>query len=72
MAPGNVILAPKKTPMISDWMFCPICGTPRPKEKSLVDKFMEEWGRYILNPDSQMKLFDRFEKIAEEHYVSSK
>lgn len=26
---------------LSPWIFCPICGTPRPKEKSLVEKVIE-------------------------------
>ena len=46
-----------------NWKFCPICGTPRPVEKSLAEKFYE-------SPFMCSRLGDcrELEKIAEQHF----
>jgi hypothetical protein len=49
-----------------DWMFCPICGTPRPKELSLAEKFKKK----IESCRNDYNLADYLVLIAEEHFKS--
>ena len=44
------------------FQFCPICGTPRPKEKSLAEKFMD-----IPFPMTRL-CADKLSDIASEHF----
>lgn len=46
----------------NEWMFCPICGTPHPTEKSLAEKFKE-----YLSQNSYIEVAD-LAQIAEDHY----
>lgn len=50
--------------------YCPICATPRPKEKSLAEKFAD-WGEY-QSAMSYEEMFKELAKIAEEHFNQSK
>jgi hypothetical protein len=50
-----------------DFMFCPICGTPRPTEKTLAEKFRE----YLPYAGSDMNL-EGLAAIAAEHYGGKK
>ena len=55
------------------WKFCPICGTPRPKEKTLEEKFK---ARLEMNPSGDLALtwivdqwtIKKLAEIAEEHF----
>lgn len=50
----------------NNWHFCPICGTPRPKEKSLAEKMKESvYATVACGWDDYQKL----EKIAEQHFL---
>ncbi len=54
--------------VFGNWMFCPICGTPRPKEISLEEKFrawMQSDAWRVLDAPHALA------KIAEEHFKKS-
>lgn len=51
-----------------EWNFCPICGNPRPKEKTLEEKFGEFWGTNLQRNKSAYETLHQMAKIAEEHY----
>lgn len=48
-----------------DWNFCPICGTPRPKEKELWEKMKEAWLASETCCDDSFKLMAR---VSEQHF----
>ena len=53
------------------WNFCPICGAPKPVEKSLYEKMWAHWAEpCIVNGESSSckKCFEHLVKIAEEHF----
>lgn len=61
-----------------DWNFCPICGTPRPQEKSLEQKFKEfldSEGCELMLKTNPRVLHDEdyilriIKQIAEEHFA---
>lgn len=50
---------------LHNWMFCPICGTPRPATKTLAEKFQDRWNEGSMTPQEMMNdLVD----IAQEHF----
>ena len=50
----------------NSWNFCPICGTPRPKEKTLAEKF----GEFLFDSKNIMKggVAENLARIAEDHF----
>lgn len=56
------------------WMCCPICGTPRPKEKTLREKFQSFLESRVENSlgymTKEQKAADQLAEIAEAHYAS--
>ena len=49
------------------WKFCPICGTPRPKEKTLEEKF-KQWSKRIIGESNYPEMAKDLANIAEEHF----
>jgi len=54
------------TYLTTSWNLCPICGTPRPKEKTLAQKFRE----YLPYAGSDM--YEGLARIAEDHFKRTK
>lgn len=55
------------------WHFCPICGTPRPKAKTLEEKFREVFDKrnvkYMdFGTDCQQPLESQLVRLATEHF----
>lgn len=58
---------------IRDVNFCPICGTPRPKEQTLAEKFKEAHREYcrdnkLRNEALDFGEYELMAQIAKEHY----
>ena len=57
------------------WKFCPICGTPRPVEKSLAEKFDEYCGDTLSFGErhgDRMSAIKEMAEIAEQHFREKK
>ena len=54
---------------IAGMKFCPTCGTPRPKEKSLAEKLREQFYTPATTiPVAECDRWERVAKVAEEHF----
>ena len=71
---GYVLVEHDGTLAIDDnWMFCPICGTPRPTPKSLAERFFDSGmsnGWFTNFPDNAKKFCDELVKISESHFTN--
>lgn len=65
--------ADKNCHISNEYNFCPICGTPRPKAKTLAQKFQERCSGMIIEgqqikADWSYHLFEALEEIATKHF----
>lgn len=56
------------------WKFCPICGAPRPKEKSLQEKIDSILMRHLFRSEiyTTHSVSIELTRIAEEHFLQKK
>ena len=57
---------------VSRWKLCPICGTPRPKEQTLAEKFAEWSEKYSNVPFPSTMFIDGLADIARKHFEETK
>jgi hypothetical protein len=61
------IITSTSTILAYDWLFCPKCGTPRPKEQTLAEKFHDYLGARLPSNPFYVSAVE-LSKIASKHF----